>query len=77
MIDPIVQEVRDSRQEYTNKFNEDLEAICADLRSIQKNSGHKLVTLPAVELDRKKEAHGIRFVKLQLGFKFPSSLLLT
>ncbi|OHB77126.1 MAG: hypothetical protein A2Z34_06310 [Planctomycetes bacterium RBG_16_59_8] len=45
MKDPIVEEVRKHRMEHTKKFGGDLAAICADLRSIQTSSGHKVVRL--------------------------------
>ena len=45
MRDPIVEEVRMHRMEHTQKFRGDLSAICADLRSIQTASGHKIVRL--------------------------------
>ena len=45
MKDPIVEEVRMHRMEHTQKFRGDLSAICADLRSIQTASGHKIVRL--------------------------------
>jgi hypothetical protein len=45
MKDLIVQEVRKHRMEHTQKFRADLDAICADLRSIQTASGHKVVRL--------------------------------
>ena len=47
MRDPIVEEVRKYRMEHAQKFNLDLTAICDDLRSIQRVSGHKVVRLPA------------------------------
>ena len=46
MKDPIVVEVRKHRMEHTRKFHGDLKAICADLRAIQKASGHEVVRLP-------------------------------
>jgi hypothetical protein len=46
MKDPIVEEVRKYRMEHTRKFRADLAAICADLRSIQNESGHEVVRLP-------------------------------
>jgi len=49
MKDPIVEEVRKHRMEHTQKFLGDLSAICADLRSIQTNSGHKVVRLASKE----------------------------
>ena len=45
MKDPIVKEVRKHRMEHTLKFQGDLSAICADLRSIQIASGHKVIRL--------------------------------
>ena len=45
MKDPIVEEVREHRLEHTNKFKGDLSAICEDLRSIQRDSRHKVVRL--------------------------------
>jgi len=45
MRDPIVEEVRKHRMEHTRKFRGNLSAICADLRSIQIASGHKVVRL--------------------------------
>lgn len=43
MNDPIVEEVRKSREEHARKFNYDLDAICADLMEKQKQRGHLLV----------------------------------
>jgi len=45
MRDPIVDEVRKYRMEHTNRFRCDLSAICADLRSIEVATGHKVVRL--------------------------------
>jgi hypothetical protein len=42
----MVEEVRTHRMEHTRKFHGDLQAICADLRAIQKASGHEVVRLP-------------------------------
>lgn len=44
--DPIVEEIRQYRQEYAARFNHDLKAICRDLRERQKKSGRKVVSLP-------------------------------
>jgi hypothetical protein len=44
MKDPIVEEVRAARMAHTKKFNYDLAAICADLKRIESESGHKLVS---------------------------------
>ena len=54
MKDPIVEEVRKHRLEHTLKFKGDLTEICADLRSIQKASGHKVVRLAPKKLVQKK-----------------------
>jgi hypothetical protein len=44
--DPIVAEVRKARDDYARKFNYDLDAICADLRRKEQESGAVVVTLP-------------------------------
>ncbi|MEX0725100.1 MAG: hypothetical protein WEB58_19075 [Planctomycetaceae bacterium] len=44
--DPIVDEIRQLRQEYAAQFNHDLKAICRDLRERQAKGGRKVVTLP-------------------------------
>jgi len=49
MKDPIVEEVRKHRMEHTRKFQSDLTAICADLRSVQISSGHKVVRLAPIK----------------------------
>jgi hypothetical protein len=54
MKDPIVEEVRQYRMEHTKKFNYDLAAICEDLRTIQRSSGHKVVRLPARKVEPTK-----------------------
>jgi hypothetical protein len=51
MKDPIVEEIRKYRMEHTRKFRADLTAICADLRIIQKASGHEVVRLPPKKLE--------------------------
>jgi len=43
MNDPIVAEVRKYRAAHARKFNNDLDAICADLMARQQRSGHPLV----------------------------------
>lgn len=54
MKDPIVKEVRKHRMEHTRKFRGDISAICADLRSIQSASGHKVVRLAPRKLEPTK-----------------------
>ena len=44
--DPIVEEVRKTRDEHAKKFNYDLQAIVADLKKQQTASKHKFVTFP-------------------------------
>ena len=45
MMDPIVDEVRKARQEHAQKFNNNLDDICNDLKRIEKECGHKIVSL--------------------------------
>ena len=54
MKDPIVEEVRKHRMEHTRKFKGDLAAICADLRKIEKSSGHEVVRLSPKRLKEMK-----------------------
>jgi hypothetical protein len=64
MKDQIVEEVRKYRMEHTRKFRGDLSAICDDLRSIQRASGHKVVRLsprkpePTKASSRRTKARG-------------------
>lgn len=44
--DPIVEQIRQHRQDYSASFNHDLKAICRDLRERQEKSGRKVVSLP-------------------------------
>ena len=44
--DPIVEEIRQYRQEYAAQFNHDLKAICRDLRERQEKGGRKVLSLP-------------------------------
>jgi len=52
MTDPIVEEVRKARWEHAQRFAFDLDAICEDLRRIQKTCGHRVVSLPPRVLER-------------------------
>ncbi len=45
MKDPIVEEVRRHRREHAQRFNNNLDAICEDLRRHQASSGHPIVRL--------------------------------
>lgn len=42
--DPIVDEVRKTREAHAAQFNYDLLAICRDLRKKEKESGHPVVS---------------------------------
>jgi hypothetical protein len=44
--DPIVEEIRQYREQYAARFNFDLKSICRDLREQQKKGDHKLVSRP-------------------------------
>ena len=46
MKDLIVESVREAREERAKKLNYNLHEICEDLHSKQKDSGHKVVSLP-------------------------------
>ena len=46
MKDPIVEEVRKARQDHAGKFNHDLKEICKDLKRIETEYKHRLVSLP-------------------------------
>jgi hypothetical protein len=57
MKDPIVEEVRRYRMEHTQRFQGDLSAICADLRSVQIASKHKVVRLAPKKLEPMKRSN--------------------
>jgi hypothetical protein len=44
--DPIVEEVHRARRKLVERFDHDLDAICADARERETTSGHPVVTLP-------------------------------
>ena len=52
--DPIVAEVRRTRDELAARFDYDLHAIFADLRARQSSAGDRLVRLKATEADQSK-----------------------
>jgi hypothetical protein len=60
MKDPIVEEVRKHRKEHTQKFNGELSAICADLRRIQKSSGHSIVCFAPKKIKPTIQSGGTR-----------------
>lgn len=45
MKDPIIEEVRKARNDHAKKFNYDLTAISKDLKRIEKECGHRVVSL--------------------------------
>lgn len=57
MKDPIVEEVRKHRMKHTQKFKGDLSAICADLREVQKTSGHNVVHLAPKKLKQTRRSN--------------------
>ena len=52
--DEIVDEVRRVRNEYAEKFNYDISAICADIRRKQAESKHKVVSLEQKEIEKQE-----------------------
>ena len=44
--DPIVDEVRKARDEYAQRFDYDLDAICRDLQKKQEQPGRQVVSFP-------------------------------
>jgi hypothetical protein len=53
MKDSIVEEVRKARLEHAKEFNHDLSAICKDLKRIERECGHRLVSFPPKLLTKK------------------------
>jgi hypothetical protein len=43
--DPIVDEIRQARQDHADTFQGDLHAICEDIRRQERESGRRFVTL--------------------------------
>jgi hypothetical protein len=43
--DPIVDEIRQARQDHADAFKGDLHAICEDIRRQERESGRRFVTL--------------------------------
>ena len=61
--DPIVDEIRRIRQEHADKFNDDLHAICEDLRRQERESGRRFVSFPprracSVGASKASDEHG-------------------
>jgi hypothetical protein len=53
--DPIVAEIRKVRHAHAEKFNNDIAAICADYRRMEKQSGHQYVSFPPRGIKTKVE----------------------
>ncbi|VFN06826.1 MAG: hypothetical protein BECKG1743F_GA0114225_112952 [Candidatus Kentron sp. G] len=45
MKDPIVEEVRKAREDHAKESRHDMGAICKDLKRIERECGHELVSL--------------------------------
>ena len=46
MRDPIVEEVRKAREAHAEEFGHNLAAICRDLKRIERECGHEIVSFP-------------------------------
>lgn len=53
--DPIIADLRAVRDAYAGRFDNDVKAICRDIRARQKASGRKYVSFPARRLALKQE----------------------
>jgi hypothetical protein len=49
--DPIVEEIRRVRREHTSQFDNDISAIVADLRRLERESGRQHVNFPPCRLE--------------------------
>ena len=54
--DPIVAEIRKVRRAHAEQFNNDIAAICADYRRMEKESGRQYVTFPPRLIERPDDA---------------------
>jgi hypothetical protein len=54
--DPIVEEVRKTRDAHAAKFNYDLQAIYRDLKEQEKHSGRTFVSYPPKRITRAEKA---------------------
>jgi len=52
--DPIVEEVRAAREAHAARFNHDLDAIIADFKRRQKESGRKVLSYPSKTAGKKR-----------------------
>jgi len=56
--DPIVEEIRRIRRAHASKFDNDLSAIVADLRRLERESGRKYVNFPPRLLEKQSAQAG-------------------
>lgn len=56
MDDPIVAEIRKTRDEHARRFDYDLPAICRSIREHQKRCAHRVVHLRRRETDANQQA---------------------
>ena len=61
MNDPVVEEIRQYREQYAARFGYDLAAICRDLRERQGACGHEVVSRPP------KRVSGEEHVSAEVG----------
>lgn len=59
MNDPIIEEVREVRQNHARKFGHDLREIIKDLKRIERECGHRVVALPPKKGPEKPEPEAI------------------
>ena len=55
--DPIVEEVRRVREKHAARFNYDLDAIAADIKTLEQDVADRLVMLPPHRLPRNSGAN--------------------
>ncbi len=56
MNDPVVEEIRQYREQYAARFGYDLAAICLDLRERQGACGHEVVSRPPKRVSDEEHA---------------------
>ncbi len=54
--DPILSEIRQTREAYAEKFAGDIEAMMADIRERQRQGGRETVSRPAKRVDVPQES---------------------
>jgi hypothetical protein len=61
--DPIVEEVRRARRSHASQFNNDLAAIVADIRRLERESNREYVNFPPRLIDKESESETTRPAK--------------